>query len=77
MRKPPWAHAALHWVWETHAGCANRTFGGAPHGATKRYIGWGRCKRTAPLGPSVEIPTGPRNAVLGGGDACELRHWDL
>eukprot|EP00959_Pyramimonas_sp_CCMP1952_P365785 7660635-Pyramimonas_sp.AAC.1 len=19
----------------------------------------------------------PRNAVLGGGDACELRHWDL
>eukprot|EP00959_Pyramimonas_sp_CCMP1952_P216595 4530287-Pyramimonas_sp.AAC.1 len=20
---------------------------------------------------------GPRNAVLGGGDACGLRHWDL
>eukprot|EP00959_Pyramimonas_sp_CCMP1952_P332647 6965811-Pyramimonas_sp.AAC.1 len=20
---------------------------------------------------------GPRNVVLGGGDACELRHWDL
>ena len=33
--------------------------------------------RTAPLGPSVELPLGPRNAVLGGGDACGLRHWDL
>eukprot|EP00959_Pyramimonas_sp_CCMP1952_P170193 3555531-Pyramimonas_sp.AAC.1 len=33
--------------------------------------------RTAPLGPSVELPMGPRNAALGGGTACELRHWDL
>eukprot|EP00959_Pyramimonas_sp_CCMP1952_P406591 8521785-Pyramimonas_sp.AAC.1 len=33
--------------------------------------------RTATLGPSVEVPLEPRNAVLGGGDACELRHWDL
>eukprot|EP00959_Pyramimonas_sp_CCMP1952_P452015 9463970-Pyramimonas_sp.AAC.1 len=33
--------------------------------------------RAAPLGPSVELPLEPRSAVLGGGDACELRHWDL
>ena len=33
--------------------------------------------RTAPLGPSVEPPIRPRNVVLGKGDACELRHWDL
>eukprot|EP00959_Pyramimonas_sp_CCMP1952_P397508 8329422-Pyramimonas_sp.AAC.1 len=26
--------------------------------------------RTLPLEPSVELPMGPRNAVLGGGDAC-------
>eukprot|EP00959_Pyramimonas_sp_CCMP1952_P140690 2944178-Pyramimonas_sp.AAC.1 len=31
----------------------------------------------APLGPSVELPIGPRSAVLGGGGACNLRHWDL
>eukprot|EP00959_Pyramimonas_sp_CCMP1952_P044800 935788-Pyramimonas_sp.AAC.1 len=39
--------------------------------------GWGRRMRTAPLGPSVEFPMGQRNAVLGGGDARKLRHWDL
>eukprot|EP00959_Pyramimonas_sp_CCMP1952_P038450 804612-Pyramimonas_sp.AAC.1 len=33
--------------------------------------------RTAPLEPSVELPLGPRSAVLGGEDACEVRHWDL
>eukprot|EP00959_Pyramimonas_sp_CCMP1952_P355847 7452557-Pyramimonas_sp.AAC.1 len=33
--------------------------------------------RTAPLGPSVELPPGPRSAELGGGSACEMRHWDL
>ena len=33
--------------------------------------------RVPPLGPSVELPMGPRNAVLGAGDACEFRHWDL
>eukprot|EP00959_Pyramimonas_sp_CCMP1952_P402575 8436224-Pyramimonas_sp.AAC.1 len=27
--------------------------------------------------PSVELPMGPRNAVLGVGDACGLRHCDL
>ena len=32
--------------------------------------------RAAALGPSVELPVGPRNAVLGGADACEFRHWD-
>eukprot|EP00959_Pyramimonas_sp_CCMP1952_P020218 426676-Pyramimonas_sp.AAC.1 len=33
--------------------------------------------RSAPLGQSVELPMDPRSAVLGGGDACGLRHWDL
>eukprot|EP00959_Pyramimonas_sp_CCMP1952_P297644 6226620-Pyramimonas_sp.AAC.1 len=33
--------------------------------------------RAALLRPSVELPMGPRSAVLGGGDACGLRHWDL
>eukprot|EP00959_Pyramimonas_sp_CCMP1952_P285061 5960342-Pyramimonas_sp.AAC.1 len=33
--------------------------------------------RTEPLGPSVELPLGPRNAVLGEGDARGLRHWGL
>eukprot|EP00959_Pyramimonas_sp_CCMP1952_P238351 4980819-Pyramimonas_sp.AAC.1 len=29
-------HEPLYWVWDTHAGCATATFGGAPYGATKR-----------------------------------------
>eukprot|EP00959_Pyramimonas_sp_CCMP1952_P405017 8488426-Pyramimonas_sp.AAC.1 len=33
--------------------------------------------RTSPLGPSVELPMGPQNAVLGGADACERCHWGL
>eukprot|EP00959_Pyramimonas_sp_CCMP1952_P280486 5863022-Pyramimonas_sp.AAC.1 len=49
-------------------------FGGAPYGATTRCIMWGRRMRTPPLGPSVELPMGPRNTVVGGGDACEHRH---
>eukprot|EP00959_Pyramimonas_sp_CCMP1952_P259560 5427045-Pyramimonas_sp.AAC.1 len=28
-----------------------------------------------PLEPSVELPMGPRNVVLGGGDACGPCHW--
>eukprot|EP00959_Pyramimonas_sp_CCMP1952_P288176 6026208-Pyramimonas_sp.AAC.1 len=50
------------------ANCAAGTFGGGPYGATKRCTGLGRRMRTAPLGPSVELPMGPRNGVLGGGD---------
>eukprot|EP00959_Pyramimonas_sp_CCMP1952_P444298 9302240-Pyramimonas_sp.AAC.1 len=45
-----------------HADCANGTFGGAPSGATKRCAGCGCPMRTAPLGPSVELPLGPRSA---------------
>eukprot|EP00959_Pyramimonas_sp_CCMP1952_P412184 8637251-Pyramimonas_sp.AAC.1 len=33
--------------------------------------------QTVPLKPSVELPIGPRGAVLGGEDACELCNWDL
>eukprot|EP00959_Pyramimonas_sp_CCMP1952_P245591 5133119-Pyramimonas_sp.AAC.1 len=33
--------------------------------------------RTVPQGPSLELLLGPRSAVLGGGDACKLRHWNL
>eukprot|EP00959_Pyramimonas_sp_CCMP1952_P361645 7573944-Pyramimonas_sp.AAC.1 len=50
--------------------------GGASNGATKRH-GWGKRMRTPPLGPSVELPMGPRNASLGGGPACEHRQWGL
>eukprot|EP00959_Pyramimonas_sp_CCMP1952_P363222 7606307-Pyramimonas_sp.AAC.1 len=61
---------------ETHPDCATETRGEAPYVATKRCTGCGRRMRAAPLGPSVELPMGPRNAVLGGGDACGLRYWD-
>ena len=33
--------------------------------------------RTQPLWPSVELPMGPRNPVLRGGDACGHPYWDL
>ena len=33
--------------------------------------------RMQPLGLSVGLPMGPRNAVLGGGDACGRQHWGL
>eukprot|EP00959_Pyramimonas_sp_CCMP1952_P305382 6390696-Pyramimonas_sp.AAC.1 len=57
------------WVWGTHAGGPNGGFGGAPYGATERCNGWatmphrvwGRM-RTAPLGASVGLPMGSRNA---------------
>eukprot|EP00959_Pyramimonas_sp_CCMP1952_P032259 677155-Pyramimonas_sp.AAC.1 len=32
--------------------------------------------RTAPRRPLVGLHMGPRNAVLGGGDSCGLRHGD-
>eukprot|EP00959_Pyramimonas_sp_CCMP1952_P279949 5852997-Pyramimonas_sp.AAC.1 len=32
---------------------------------------------TPPLGHSVDLPMGPRSAVLGGGDACGHLHWGL
>ena len=52
-------------------------FGGAPYGATKRCPGWGNRMRTAPMGPSAELPLGQRNAAPGGGTACEPRHWGI
>ena len=63
------------------AGGNSEALGGAPYRATKRMRGvpkrgWGRV-RNLPLGPSVERPMGARNAVLGGGDACEHPHWGL
>ena len=60
-----WGHETLYWVGESHANCATGTFGGAPDGATKRCTGLGNRMRAAPLGPSVELLMGPRNAVLG------------
>ena len=50
---------------EPHADPVSRAFGVAPYGATKRVrgvpkLGWNRM-RTLPLGPSVELPMGPRN----------------
>eukprot|EP00959_Pyramimonas_sp_CCMP1952_P325622 6815201-Pyramimonas_sp.AAC.1 len=31
--------------------------------------------RAAPLGPSVKLPMGPRNVLLGVADACGHPHW--
>eukprot|EP00959_Pyramimonas_sp_CCMP1952_P371023 7770276-Pyramimonas_sp.AAC.1 len=62
---------------ETHASTATRAFGAAPHETTKRCAGWGERMRTPPLGPSLELPLGPRTAALGGGDACMCIHWGL
>eukprot|EP00959_Pyramimonas_sp_CCMP1952_P047721 996189-Pyramimonas_sp.AAC.1 len=69
--------AALACKIETHANGATEAFGGAPSGATKRSTGWGRRMRTLPLGPSVELPMGPRSALRGGGDARGRCHWGL
>eukprot|EP00959_Pyramimonas_sp_CCMP1952_P231113 4831206-Pyramimonas_sp.AAC.1 len=46
----------MYWVGDPHAVCATGTFGGAPSGATRRCTGRGNRMRTAPLGPSVELP---------------------
>eukprot|EP00959_Pyramimonas_sp_CCMP1952_P345067 7226765-Pyramimonas_sp.AAC.1 len=51
----PTGHESLYWVWRTHV---------APYEATKRCIGCGRRTWPPPLGPSVELPMGPRNAAL-------------
>eukprot|EP00959_Pyramimonas_sp_CCMP1952_P195943 4096855-Pyramimonas_sp.AAC.1 len=41
----------------------NIFFGEAPYGATQRCTGWGGERmRAVALGPSVEIPMGPRSA---------------
>eukprot|EP00959_Pyramimonas_sp_CCMP1952_P222430 4649889-Pyramimonas_sp.AAC.1 len=60
-----------------HVNTATGALVGAPYGAAQRCAGCRRRMRTPPLGPSVELPTGPRNAVLGEGGACEQRHWGL
>eukprot|EP00959_Pyramimonas_sp_CCMP1952_P212173 4439899-Pyramimonas_sp.AAC.1 len=70
-----WGHEALYWVWRTHAGNLTGTFAGAPCGATKRCTGCGARMWAPPLGPSVELPLRPRNAVLGVADACGHPHW--
>ena len=69
------------WRRRCHANPATGAFGGAPYGATIRVKGalkwgWNRV-RTLPLGPSVELPMGPRSAVLGRGTACDRGHWGL
>eukprot|EP00959_Pyramimonas_sp_CCMP1952_P285975 5979719-Pyramimonas_sp.AAC.1 len=48
-----------------------------PTETTKRCTGRSRRMRVPPLGLSVELPMWPRNTALGGGTACEFRHWDL
>eukprot|EP00959_Pyramimonas_sp_CCMP1952_P050283 1050993-Pyramimonas_sp.AAC.1 len=45
-------HEALHSVGDMPADTATGAFGGAPYGATKPCIGWGKRMRTPPLGPS-------------------------
>eukprot|EP00959_Pyramimonas_sp_CCMP1952_P456975 9474059-Pyramimonas_sp.AAC.1 len=51
-----------------HVITATGAFGRAPYGATKRCTGWRRHMWSQPLGPSVELPMGPQNVVLGGED---------
>eukprot|EP00959_Pyramimonas_sp_CCMP1952_P449897 9420192-Pyramimonas_sp.AAC.1 len=53
-----------HWAWGTHAGGPTGGFGGAP---------CGRRMRAVPLGASVELPMGPRSAVLDG-RKCQIEH---
>ena len=67
-----------------HADPPTGAFGGAPYGATSDAPHGNICSgrrecatRTLPLGPSVELLMGPRNAALGGGTACEPPHWGL
>eukprot|EP00959_Pyramimonas_sp_CCMP1952_P259683 5429624-Pyramimonas_sp.AAC.1 len=65
------ASMELH-VWGTHAGGPTGGLGGAPYGTAKPLGGW-KCQighggrtRAVILGTSVELPMGPRSAVLGG-----------
>ena len=55
-----WGHEMLSWMGETHASAAG-AFGGAPYGATKCCPERGGRTRPPSLGPSVELPMGPRN----------------
>merc|ERR1712147_225645 len=72
-----WGHETLSWAYGTHAGGSTGAFGGAPYGATKPCTGRSGRMRAAALGPSVELPMGPRNPVLGVRDACGRQHWGL
>ena len=64
-----WGHETCEgvpkWVRWAHANAAIWAFGGAPYGATKRVRGVpkgaGGRMRALQLGPSLEIPMGPRN----------------
>eukprot|EP00959_Pyramimonas_sp_CCMP1952_P117690 2460413-Pyramimonas_sp.AAC.1 len=70
-------NAVLSRVEETHADTVIGALSGAPYGATKRCPVRGRRMRTPPLWAQVELPIGPRSAVLGGGGACGHRNWGL
>eukprot|EP00959_Pyramimonas_sp_CCMP1952_P394187 8259520-Pyramimonas_sp.AAC.1 len=59
---------------KTHVDTATGAFGGAADGPPERCTGWVRRMWTPPLGHSVELPMGPRNPVLAGGDECGNRH---
>eukprot|EP00959_Pyramimonas_sp_CCMP1952_P316810 6631325-Pyramimonas_sp.AAC.1 len=65
-----WDTRTQNWVWETHAGCAPGTVGGARYWASDRCTGWGIRMGAVILGPSVELPPGPRKAAPGEGNAC-------
>eukprot|EP00959_Pyramimonas_sp_CCMP1952_P363696 7616241-Pyramimonas_sp.AAC.1 len=66
----------MHWVGETHADTAAGAFGGAPRLGHEALYWVGETHAntaTQTFGGAI----GPRNAALGGGDACEHRHWGL
>eukprot|EP00959_Pyramimonas_sp_CCMP1952_P233024 4870049-Pyramimonas_sp.AAC.1 len=60
----PTSHETLNWVWRTPVAAPTGAADGAPYGATKRCVGCGGRMWPPPLGPEVELPMGPRNAVL-------------
>eukprot|EP00959_Pyramimonas_sp_CCMP1952_P008014 167766-Pyramimonas_sp.AAC.1 len=66
--------AVLGWK-GTHA-CGNiGAVGEAPYGATKSCTGWWGRMRAVALRPSLKLPVGPRNAVLGGGTHAGGSRW--
>eukprot|EP00959_Pyramimonas_sp_CCMP1952_P244042 5101446-Pyramimonas_sp.AAC.1 len=58
-----WGHDTLYCVARTHVVTATGAFGGAPYGVTKWCTGWRGRMWSQPLGPSVELPMGPRSCT--------------
>eukprot|EP00959_Pyramimonas_sp_CCMP1952_P382593 8016862-Pyramimonas_sp.AAC.1 len=66
----PKGHETLYWVGRTHVATPTGSSYGALDGATKRCTECDGRTWPPPLGPSVELPVGPRTAALCVADAC-------